>query len=67
MINRRELVSALIDEVSTPRDCAFDDTVREMVNKRLRATSQLRERRSQRARQRGHPRPARREAEDCVT
>ena len=39
MINRRELVSALIDEVSTPRDCAFDDTVREMVNKRLGATS----------------------------
>lgn len=39
LINRRELVSALIDEVSTPRDCAFDDTVREMVNKRLGATS----------------------------
>lgn len=39
MINRRELVSALIDEVSTPRDCAFDDTVREMVNRRLGATS----------------------------
>lgn len=39
IINRRELVSALIDEVSTPRDCAFDDTVREMVNKRLGATS----------------------------
>jgi hypothetical protein len=35
MINRRELVSALIDEVSTPRECAFDDTVREIVNKRL--------------------------------
>ena len=39
MINRRELVSALIDEVSTPRDYAFDDTVREMVNKRLGSTS----------------------------
>ena len=39
MTNRRELVSALIDEVSTPRDCAFDETVREMVNKRLGATS----------------------------
>jgi hypothetical protein len=39
MINRRELVSALIDEISTPRDCAFDDTVREMVNKRLGTTS----------------------------
>jgi hypothetical protein len=38
MINRRELVSALIDEISTPRDCAFDDSVREMVNKRLGAT-----------------------------
>jgi hypothetical protein len=38
MINRRELVSALIDEVSTPRDCALDDTVREKVNKRLGAT-----------------------------
>jgi hypothetical protein len=26
-------------DVSTPRDCAFDDTVREMVHKRLRAMS----------------------------
>lgn len=39
MINRRELASALIDQVSTPRGCAFDDTVREMVNVRMRSTS----------------------------
>jgi hypothetical protein len=39
IINRRELASALIDEVSTPRGCAFDDTVRDMVNRRLRSTA----------------------------
>lgn len=39
IINRRELTSVLIDQISTPRDRAFDDTLREMVNKRMRATS----------------------------
>ncbi len=39
IINRRELASALLDEVSTPKGCAFDDTVRDMVNRRMRATS----------------------------
>jgi hypothetical protein len=39
IINRRELVSALIDQISTPRGHAFDDTVRGMVNGRMKATS----------------------------
>jgi Protein of unknown function (DUF3800) len=39
ILNRRELASALIDEIPTPRGCAFDDTVRDMVNRRMRATS----------------------------
>lgn len=39
IINRRELAAALLDHVSTPVGCAFDDTVREMVNRRMRATS----------------------------
>lgn len=39
IINRRELAVALIDQVTTPRGRAFDDTVRDMVNKRMRATS----------------------------
>jgi Protein of unknown function (DUF3800) len=39
IINRRELASALIDQITTPRGHAFDDTVREMVNVRMRATS----------------------------
>lgn len=39
IINRRELASVLLDEVSTPKGCAFDDTVRDMVNRRMRATS----------------------------
>lgn len=30
MINRRELTSALIDQATTPKGCAFDDAVREM-------------------------------------
>lgn len=38
-INRRELVSVLMDGLSTPRGCALDDTVRDMVNRRLRAKS----------------------------
>jgi hypothetical protein len=39
VINRRELVAAMIDEVSTPRGSAFDDTVRDMVNQRMKSTS----------------------------
>jgi len=39
IINKRELIAVLIDQVSTPRGCAFDDTVRDMVNTRMRATS----------------------------
>lgn len=39
IINKRELAAALLDEVTTPRGCAFDDTVREMVNVRMKATS----------------------------
>lgn len=39
IINKRELASALVDQVSTPRDRAFADTLREMVNKRMKATS----------------------------
>jgi hypothetical protein len=35
----RELAAALLDQVTTPRGYAFDDTVREMVNARMRATS----------------------------
>ncbi|MBO0805075.1 MAG: DUF3800 domain-containing protein [Nocardiopsaceae bacterium] len=38
IINRRELACALIDEISTPRGFAFDDTVREMVNRRMNST-----------------------------
>lgn len=38
-INRRELVSVLMDGISTPRGCSLEDTVRELVNRRLRATS----------------------------
>lgn len=38
-INRRELVAVLMDGISTPRGCSLEDTVRGMVNKRLRATS----------------------------
>lgn len=39
IINKRELAAALLDRVTTPRGCAFDDTVRDMVNTRMRATS----------------------------
>jgi Protein of unknown function (DUF3800) len=39
ILNRRELASVLLDEISTPKGCAFDDTVRGMVNRRMRATS----------------------------
>jgi hypothetical protein len=38
-VNRRELAAALVDHVSTPKGSAFDDTVRNMVNRRLRSTS----------------------------
>jgi hypothetical protein len=41
ILNRRELASVLLDEISTPKGCAFDDTVREMVNRRMRATSMV--------------------------
>jgi hypothetical protein len=37
-VNKQELVSVLMDHVSTPRDVAFEDTVRGMVNKRLGST-----------------------------
>ena len=39
IINRRELACALIDQVSTPKGRAFDDTVRDMVNGRMKGTS----------------------------
>jgi hypothetical protein len=39
IINRRELASVLMDQVATPKGCAFDDTVRDMTNQRLRCTS----------------------------
>jgi len=39
ILNKRELASVLLDEISTPKGCAFDDTVRDMVNRRMRATS----------------------------
>jgi Protein of unknown function (DUF3800) len=39
IINKRELSAVLLDQVSTPRGRAFDDTVRDMVNRRMRATS----------------------------
>jgi Protein of unknown function (DUF3800) len=39
IINKRELASVMIDQISTPRGRAFDDTLRELVNKRMRATS----------------------------
>lgn len=38
-INKREVVSILLDGISTPPGCAFDDRVRELVNKRLNSTS----------------------------
>ena len=38
IMNRRELSSALLDHRSTPVGSAFDDTVRSMVNSRLKAT-----------------------------
>lgn len=39
IINKRELAAALLDKVTTPKGRAFDDTVRDMVNTRMRATS----------------------------
>jgi hypothetical protein len=39
IINKPELAAAMIDEVSTPRGTAFDDTVRDMVNRRMKSTS----------------------------
>lgn len=37
-VNRHELVSVLMDHVSTPRNVAFEDVVRGKVNKRLGST-----------------------------
>lgn len=37
-INRKELAAAILDARSTPRGCAFDDTVRGMTNHRLKST-----------------------------
>jgi hypothetical protein len=39
IINKRELAAALIDWVTTPKGRAFDDTVRDMVNQRMKSTS----------------------------
>jgi hypothetical protein len=39
IINRRELASALLDHVSVPKGCSFEDVVRGTVNRRMRATS----------------------------
>jgi hypothetical protein len=39
IINRRELASVMLDQVSTPKGCAFEDTVRNLVNARMRSTS----------------------------
>ena len=38
-VNRRELVSVLMDGVSTPEGIALDDEVRRMVNRSFRSTS----------------------------
>lgn len=38
-MNKRELSSAIIDEVPTPKDVAYCDVVRRMVNQRHRATA----------------------------
>lgn len=37
-LNSRELGSAILDKRTTPADVAFDDTIRAMVNQRLRST-----------------------------
>lgn len=37
--NRRELVSALLDTIGTPRGCSLEDHVRARVNRRFGATS----------------------------
>jgi hypothetical protein len=38
-INRRELVGVHLDALTTPIGCSFEDTVRNLVNGRLRSTS----------------------------
>lgn len=38
-VNQHELVGVLLDGISTPRGYSLEDTVRGMVNRRLRATS----------------------------
>lgn len=37
--NRRELVAAMLDTISTPKDCSLEDYVRGRVNNRFGATS----------------------------
>jgi hypothetical protein len=37
-INRRELITATVDRISTPRDVAYDDVVKRDANRRLGAT-----------------------------
>lgn len=37
--NRRELICALMDSVGTPKDCSLEDTVRQRVNRKFKATS----------------------------
>lgn len=38
-INRRELVTVVLDGISTPRGCSLEDHVRQQVNRRLRNSS----------------------------
>lgn len=38
-INKREVVTVLMDGITTPRGCALDETVRTMTNTRLGSTS----------------------------
>ncbi len=38
-INRRELVTVLMDGISTPVGCSLEDDVRKIVNRRFKATS----------------------------
>ncbi len=39
VINRRELVTVMLDGISTPRGCSLEDHVKDQVNRRLRNTS----------------------------
>lgn len=40
-INRRELVCAMIDTITTPKGCSLEDRVRSRVNRRFGATSMV--------------------------